>query len=200
MTEISKRTAIVERAYDSFYRGGFHATGVDALADEAGVSKRTLYKYFPTKEHLIEAVLDYYGARVRIYIMDAATARTSDPREQILAIFDIRRDLMLQQQFRGCLAQQAAQEYRDKHVRIEQLGEATIHYFETHFITLCKQAKLKDPTHLGKHVHLLFQGAVATSQMRRDVAAFAAAKAILKPLLFPSYATPGLTRREPARP
>jgi len=183
MTNLSKKAVIIEKAYDAFYKGGFHATGVDALADDAGVSKRTLYKYFPTKEHLIEAVLDHYGTMVRTCLIGAAAERATDPREQIMAIFDVRREFMLRQQFRGCLAQQAAQEYRDRNVRIEQLGEATIHYFETHFIALCKQAKLRESTHLGKHLHLIFQGAVATSQMRRDVAAFATAKTIVKSLI-----------------
>ncbi|RFB79051.1 TetR/AcrR family transcriptional regulator [Methylovirgula sp. 4M-Z18] len=183
MTNPSKKTVIVEKAFDAFYSGGFHATGVDALADDAGVSKRTLYKYFPTKEHLIEAVLDHYGATVRTYLIDAAAERSDDPRAQIMALFDIRRDLMLQQQFRGCLAQQAAQEYRDRHVGIEQVGEATVHYFEAHFIALCRQAKLKEPAHLGKHLHLIFQGAVAASQMRRDVTAFTTAKSIVRSLV-----------------
>ena len=40
-----------------FYRQGFHATGVDQLAAEAGLTKKTLYRYFATKEALIDATL-----------------------------------------------------------------------------------------------------------------------------------------------
>ena len=54
-----KRRQIVETAFKLFKARGFYATGVDLIMQTANVSKRTLYKYFPTKNDLIVAVLDY---------------------------------------------------------------------------------------------------------------------------------------------
>ena len=40
-----------------FNRLGYHQCGVDEIMHQSGVSKTTLYKHFPTKEHLILEVL-----------------------------------------------------------------------------------------------------------------------------------------------
>ena len=48
---------ILAAADKLFYQHGIRAVGVDAIADEAGVSKRTLYNHYPTKDDLIAAYL-----------------------------------------------------------------------------------------------------------------------------------------------
>src|ERR1700710_2965610 len=48
---------ILDAAARCFYRDGIWATGVDALAAEAGVSKRTLYNHFGSKDGVIAASL-----------------------------------------------------------------------------------------------------------------------------------------------
>ena len=50
-TEIKRR--ISEKARDRFYQYGFSKVTMDELAAELGMSKKTLYKYFPTKEALL---------------------------------------------------------------------------------------------------------------------------------------------------
>lgn len=52
-----KRQQLMATAYRLFNRHGFHATGIDRIWAEAGSTKRTLYRHFPTKDALIEAVL-----------------------------------------------------------------------------------------------------------------------------------------------
>src|ERR1700710_3136029 len=48
---------ILDAAARCFYRDGIWATGVDALAADAGVSKRTLYNHFGSKDGVIAAYL-----------------------------------------------------------------------------------------------------------------------------------------------
>ncbi len=52
------RRRIEEAAYDLFYRDGFHRVGVDAVAAAAGITKRTLYYHFDSKDALLAAVLE----------------------------------------------------------------------------------------------------------------------------------------------
>jgi AcrR family transcriptional regulator len=52
------RQRILESAYRLFYREGFQRSGVDAVAEATGVTKRTLYNHFPSKDALIAAVLE----------------------------------------------------------------------------------------------------------------------------------------------
>ncbi|WP_020484647.1 TetR/AcrR family transcriptional regulator [Methylomonas sp. MK1] len=46
-------------AHDLFYRDGIRATGIDKVIAESGVTKVTFYRYFPSKNDLIRAFLDY---------------------------------------------------------------------------------------------------------------------------------------------
>ncbi len=60
-----KRAAILRAAAESFRHEGFVATSTDRIAERAGVSKRTLYNHFPSKDALFDAVIDGYWARLR---------------------------------------------------------------------------------------------------------------------------------------
>lgn len=55
------RRRIIGAAYGSFWRAGFARTSVDSIAAEAGVTKRTLYAHFRSKDDLLEAVLVHYN-------------------------------------------------------------------------------------------------------------------------------------------
>ena len=178
-----KRQEIIDRAYALFYDGGFHATGVDAVMADTGISKRTLYKYFPSKEHLIEAVLEHYGHVVEAKVLEPAFARSSDPRGRILALFDVRREMMDGQDCLGCLAMKAAQEYRGKHAGIEAIGQKASFFIEEKLIELCAEAGLSDPDTRGRQISMLLQGAVLTSQVRGNSAVFADARAAAERLL-----------------
>lgn len=178
-----KRQEILDQAQRLFWCGGFHATGVDTVLADTGISKRTLYKYFPSKEHLIEAVLDQYGGAVDSALFEPALARSGDPREQMLAVFDVRREMMVCSNFQGCLAMKAGIEYIGKHAGIEARSRQSSVYVEARFIELCREAGLKDAEAVGRQINLLFQGAVMTAQMRRETDVFDAAKATVRPLI-----------------
>ena len=51
------RTKILKFAQDKYLAEGFYKTSMDVLASEMRISKKTIYKYFATKDNLIEAVV-----------------------------------------------------------------------------------------------------------------------------------------------
>ena len=51
------RQRILDTAAELFYRDGINATGVERLAAESSVSKRTLYQHFPSKTAVVEEYL-----------------------------------------------------------------------------------------------------------------------------------------------
>jgi TetR/AcrR family transcriptional regulator of autoinduction and epiphytic fitness len=53
-----KRAAIVDAAVAEFRQSGFAATSMDKIAASAGVSKRTVYNHFPSKEALFAQILE----------------------------------------------------------------------------------------------------------------------------------------------
>jgi AcrR family transcriptional regulator len=171
-----KRQEIIAKAYEAFYAGGFHATGVDAVMADSGISKRTLYKYFPSKEELIEAVLEHYGDGVEACLFTPAKQRAGDPLAQIQAIFDIKREMMEETGFQGCLAMRAAQEFAGRCGPIEARGREAGLYIQQRFTALCAEAGLADADALGRELTNIFQGAVLVSQVRRNTEAFDAAR------------------------
>lgn len=59
-----KRAAIVEAAVAEFRAAGYEATSMDRVAASAGVSKRTVYNHFPSKEALFGHIVEDMMARV----------------------------------------------------------------------------------------------------------------------------------------
>jgi AcrR family transcriptional regulator len=55
------RRKIMNAAYESFWRAGFARSNVDLIAERAGVTKRTLYAHFRSKDDLLAAVLTQYS-------------------------------------------------------------------------------------------------------------------------------------------
>jgi len=55
--EADRRKKLSERIIEIFFREGVSSQTMEGVADKAGVSKRTLYKYFPNKEQLIDSVI-----------------------------------------------------------------------------------------------------------------------------------------------
>src|SRR5579872_4408257 len=93
-TKPPMKERILETADRLFYLKGIRAIGVDTIAAEIGISKRTLYNHFPSKDALIAAYLE------RRFVH----ARPSDkpPAEQILATFDSLERRFAAKDFRGC--------------------------------------------------------------------------------------------------
>ena len=77
-----------------FYGRGIQAVGVDVIAAEVGISKRTLYNHFPSKGDLVRAYLEGWNQPTH--------ASGLPPRERILADFDRLERSFARTAFRGC--------------------------------------------------------------------------------------------------
>lgn len=60
-----KRAAIIEGAIDVFISMGYELASMDKIAETAGVSKRTVYNHFGSKENLFQAIVDDFLAQRR---------------------------------------------------------------------------------------------------------------------------------------
>lgn len=59
-----KREAIIQAAIAEFRANGYEITSMDKIAATAGVSKRTVYNHFPSKEELFAEILNQLWARI----------------------------------------------------------------------------------------------------------------------------------------
>jgi len=56
--EMTAREKILATASDLFYREGIRAVGVDTIVENSGAAKTSLYRWFPSKDALVAAVLE----------------------------------------------------------------------------------------------------------------------------------------------
>lgn len=62
-----KRQAMLDAAVAEFGASGYQAANMDAIAAAAGVSKRTLYNHFPSKEVLFRSLAEEMAKRVSLF-------------------------------------------------------------------------------------------------------------------------------------
>ena len=82
------RQQIIDAAYTLFYQSGFMRTGVDAVATAAGITKRTLYQHFSSKDELIGAVLEHQHQMTLERIRQWADCITGKPDQMVMTIFE----------------------------------------------------------------------------------------------------------------
>ncbi|MFD2782966.1 TetR/AcrR family transcriptional regulator [Novosphingobium pokkalii] len=116
-----RRENILAVATEVFTQTGYGATSMSAIAAELGGSKATLYKYFPSKEQLFEAVLMRGCGAVLAALEQLAEADSDDP-EAILADFGTRF-------LTGLCGQRSLDVYRMVHAAGLQFPEAADMFF-----------------------------------------------------------------------
>ena len=81
---------ILDVASELFYWRGIHAVGVDTIAAESGVTKRTLYDRFGSKDNLVAAYLRRRDRRWRDQVEARLAATAGDaPATRVLVPFDV---------------------------------------------------------------------------------------------------------------
>ena len=161
-----------------FYDQGIKSVGVDAIAAELGISKKTLYRHFPSKDDL---VIGYLQGRFR----PLPEASTKPPAEQILANLEwIARSLASATDFRGCAFLNALAELGNEDSEARKLAVAYKESRRLWYRDLLSQLDVDDPDTLATQLSLLVDGAYAAVLIRQDPAmmrpAIAAARTLLK--------------------
>ena len=68
---MSEQDKIVEISEEKFFRDGFYKTTMDEIASELSMSKKTIYKFFPSKEDLVMAIAQHFMNRMKSKILPA---------------------------------------------------------------------------------------------------------------------------------
>ena len=82
----STRERILESATDQFGLRGVEAVSLDAIATEVGVAKQTLLYWFPSKDDLVQAVLEAAVVELSLGVEAAIRATSDDPLDRIEAV------------------------------------------------------------------------------------------------------------------
>jgi len=159
---------ILETADKLFYLQGIRAIGVDTIAAEIGISKRTLYNHFPSKDALITAYLE------RRFV--APKASDKPPAEQILATFDALERRFAAKDFRGCPFVNAVAELGTEGKAVRKIAIAFKESRRLWFRDRLVQLGVKDADALATQLVLLVDGSIAQDLVRNDPSMARAAK------------------------
>lgn len=175
----SKRDDLVQKSLQAFYRGGFHAIGMDRLAKETGVSKTAMYKHFRSKEELILATLRLRDEQFRNWLMRRVEALAVAPKDQLLAIFDALKEWFEEPGFKSCMFIKASSEYQDKSHPIHATSAEHKRLLREYFRKLTEQTDAPDPESLAQQLLILKEGAIVLAHLHgpNDIAREARAAA-----------------------
>jgi AcrR family transcriptional regulator len=166
---------ILDVADRLFYGQGIRAVGVDTIAAEIGISKRTLYNHFPSKDALISAYLE------RRFVHPHPS--TKSPVEQILGTFDSLERRFSAKDFRGCPFVNAVAELGPESKSVKKIATAFKESRRLWFRDRLLQIGASDPEGLATQLVLLVDGSIAQDLVRDEPKMARAAKEAAKVLL-----------------
>lgn len=119
---VDTRDRLVEAARDLFLIQGYNATGVAQILKQAGVNSGSLYYYFPTKEDLLVAVLEWYRDNIYEGLLKPVFERVDDPIERVFGVLDGYRQVILMTDYQyGCPIGNLALELSNSHPKALEL-------------------------------------------------------------------------------
>lgn len=164
MTPAGRR--IVAAAEELFYNRGITAVGVDLIAERSGVTKRTLYNQFGSKDHLVATYLTGRDQRWRSLVRAAVDAGNT-PAEAVTAPFEALRTWS-ETNTRGCAFINALAELPDPSHPAHRIAANQKLWLLNLFKELATTAGCSHPATLATQLLVLHEGAVATQPLSLD--------------------------------
>src|SRR5437773_11264443 len=178
------------------YARGITGTGVDAIAAQAGVTKRTLYQHFGSKDQLVAGALSERSRRALFNLEAGARRRSEETGElSILAFFDVIENALSTKTQSGCAFINASLESNYPGHPIREAALAHLRAREELVRQLLVEAGSHRP-HLAGQGVLPVDGSYPAGGSRPDPSAARHAKADVAPLLA-SRGASGSPRRCP---
>lgn len=174
---------ILWAASELFYRRGIRAVGVDAIAAEAGVTKKTLYERFGSKDALVAAYLRARDERWRGWLVEGVERRGGSAGERLLSTFDALGEWMELGNTRGCGFVNAVVELPDAaHPAWEVVMEQK-RWLRGYLAELAAEAGVEEPEGLAEQLFLLHEGANVGSSLGMPANAAQEAKKVAAALV-----------------
>jgi TetR/AcrR family transcriptional repressor of nem operon len=180
-TRSSSRDRLLDAAVAVIRAQGLHATTVDDLCAEAGVSKGAFFHHFATKDDLAIAAADYWSDTTGRLFEDAPYHDHEDAADRVLAYLDFRASIIGDAIERyTCLVGTMVQEAYATHPAIRDacaasiLGHAATLEADIADALVAAEVDVEDVTaeaeSLARHTQAVLQGAFVVSKAANDPA------------------------------
>ncbi|MCD5972873.1 TetR/AcrR family transcriptional regulator [Pseudomonas quasicaspiana] len=158
---------ILQTAEQLIYTNGIHAMGMDLLVRTSGVARKSIYRYYATKE---DVALNALSARdVRwMHWFRTETDKATSPEARILEMFTVLKGWFESEGFRGCAFINTAGEIGDAEDPIRQLAKAHKQKLFDYALELCQQLNIEQPDVLAKQLLILIDGAITLALVMGD--------------------------------
>ena len=172
------RERILETASQLFYREGIQNVGIDRIIAESGVAKMSLYNHFKSKDALIEAFLRQRDQQWRQWFVARVEEGSSEPKQQLLRLFDVLQEWFESPDFRGCAFINATVELANpSHPGYQAaLDHQQAVYTFIHRLVKIEVEELEYAERLARQLLLLVQGAIVVAMMQNHPLAAVEAK------------------------
>lgn len=160
----STRDKIFATARELFYREGFNAVGIDTIAAAAGVAKTSLYRWFPSKDQLIVAVLESLHDDFWKQWESVAERHEGNAADELRAQLEWIGKWITDPRSCGCPLLNAAAEFREPSHPARDVVLRSKQLLRRRLLQLSMAIGAADPQLLADQLVLLIDGAFADSQ------------------------------------
>jgi len=181
-TNTDIREKILATVEELIYQNGIHATGMDLLVRTSGVARKSIYRYFATKDEMAEAALKARDIRW-IYWFKSECDKADTPQDRILNMFTVLKGWFQSEGFCGCAFINTAGEVGDPDDPIRQLAKLHKQKLLDYTLELTGQLNIKQPEALAKQLLVLIEGAITMAHVMGDYNAADSAKEVAQLLL-----------------
>jgi AcrR family transcriptional regulator len=182
MTRNETRDIILDVTEKLIYKSGIAATGMDLLVKTAGVSRKSIYRYFANKDELVVAALQRRDERWMQWLRTEVERHESSA-ERLLAVFSTLKAWFGSTDFRGCAFINTSGETGDPHDPVRLLAKAHKQKLFEYLLELCKAHGTRDPERQAAHLLILIDGAITVALVMGDSTAADNAQCMARTLL-----------------
>jgi AcrR family transcriptional regulator len=164
----SARSRLLSAATHLFCKHGINATGIDAIIDEAGTAKTTLYKLFGSKTNLVHAVLENEGRQWREWFIGAIEQGGGDAETKLARIFPALKRWFGEERFYGCPFINAVGEHDKDAKQFRAIAMKHKKVVLAHIGKLASEMGAAEPGTLAHQLGLLIDGAIVAAMVSRN--------------------------------
>ena len=164
----SARGRLLNAATHLFCKNGINATGIDAIIEEAGTAKTTLYKLFGSKTNLVHAVLESEGRHWREWFIAAIESGGGDAQTKLTRIFPTLKSWFGEERFYGCPFINAVGEHDKDQKQFRAIAMRHKKVVLAHIEKLAREMGATEPDVLAHQLALLIDGAIVAAMVSRD--------------------------------
>ena len=166
--EESAHGRLLSAATHLFCKNGINATGIDAIIEEAGTAKTTLYKLFGSKTNLVNAVLESEGKQWREWFIGAMEQGGGDAQAKLTRIFPALKSWFAEERFYGCPFINAVGEHDKDAKQFRNIALKHKKIVLGHIEKLAGELGSSEPAVLAHQLGLIIDGAIVAAMISRD--------------------------------